>query len=181
MLRLDTLKPKKGSRHRKKRVGRGYSSGWGQQAGRGHKGQLARTGGKITPGFEGGQTPLYRRVPKKGFKNFARVKAAILNVKDLEKLDPKNWPAINPETVRKDLVRGNWENLRILGDGELTKAFVVQAHFFSANAEEKIKKAGGQATRIEHPSLAEERKKEARSKKKTKRKSSPTSDSKPQS
>lgn len=146
MLRLNTIKAQPGATHKRKRLGRGSGSGHGPTAGKGDKGQLARSGGSVRPGFEGGQMPLYRRVPKRGFTNFARRTQAIMNVGDFEKLAPAAFKdkELSLETLRAaNEVKGRYDRLVILGNGELTKAFVVKAHRCSPSAVEKIKKAGG--------------------------------------
>lgn len=142
---LATLAPKAGSKHYQKRVGRGRGSGLGQTAGKGHKGQLARTGGKVRRGFEGGQTPLYRRMPKFGFNNtdFATV-YDIVNLSQLEKLAG----TVTPESLKKSgVVHG--ELVKILGQGKLTKALTVRAHKFSETAKKAIEAAGGKTEVIE--------------------------------
>lgn len=134
MLELKNLKYKTGSKKKKKRVGRGTSSGFGKTCGRGHKGQKSRSGGTKGLRFEGGQTPLYRRLPKRGFKNYPFKKVyAVLNVSDLAGYEGE----VNKETLK---VSGL---LKILGGGELTKALSVHADKFSKSAKEKIEKAGG--------------------------------------
>ncbi|MEK6577951.1 MAG: 50S ribosomal protein L15 [Bdellovibrionota bacterium] len=141
MLRLNTIKAQPGATHKKKRLGRGSGSGHGPTAGKGDKGQLARSGGTSRPGFEGGQMPLYRRIPKRGFHNFARRTNAVLNLFDLEKLSIKE---ISLETLVADqALKGRYDRLTILGTGDLTKALVVKAHRVSGSAQEKITKAGG--------------------------------------
>src|SRR4051812_40999160 len=141
MLKLNTITAHLGATHKRKRLGRGSGSGHGPTAGKGDKGQLARSGGSVRPGFEGGQMPLYRRVPKRGFKNFARRSNAVLSVFDLEKLSLKE---ISLETLGEaNVVKGRHDRLTILGTGELTKAFTVKAHRISPSAQEKITKAGG--------------------------------------
>ena len=144
MLTLNTIKAQPGATHKRKRLGRGSGSGHGPTAGKGDKGQLARSGGSVRPGFEGGQMPLYRRIPKRGFKNFARRTNAILNLFDLEKLNPSEIKEISLETLSSNrLIKGRYDRLTILGTGELSKAFVVKAHRVSPAAREKIEKAGG--------------------------------------
>jgi large subunit ribosomal protein L15 len=134
MLQLNDLRPKAGSKKQKKRVGRGTSSGMGKTCGRGHKGQKSRTGGTKGPRFEGGQTPLYRRLPKRGFSNILfEKKYRVLNVSDLNKYEGE---------VNKDVV-GVSEPLKILGDGEIKKALSVRADKFSKAARKKIEAAGG--------------------------------------
>lgn len=144
MLRLNTIKAQPGATHKRKRLGRGSGSGHGPTAGKGDKGQLARSGGSVRPGFEGGQMPLYRRIPKRGFKNVARRTNAILNVSDLERLDQAIFKEISLEAlVASNVLKGRYDRLTILGTGDLTKSFVVRAHRVSPAALAKIEKAGG--------------------------------------
>jgi large subunit ribosomal protein L15 len=144
MLRLNNIIPRPGATQKRKRLGRGAGSGLGQTAGKGDKGQLARSGGTSRPGFEGGQMPLYRRIPKRGFTSFTRRAIAVINVADLERLDPKEIKEISLQTLGElRVVKGRHDRLTILGTGELTKAFAVKAHKVSPSAQEKIKKAGG--------------------------------------
>jgi large subunit ribosomal protein L15 len=140
--------PRGGGVKEKKRVGRGQASGTGKTAGRGGKGQKARTGNMNFIGFEGGQSPLQRRVAKRGFSNPFRVEYALVNVGQLDKLDAsRTW---GPEEFHDARVTSDRKDgLKILGDGELTKAQTVRAHKFSASAKEKIEKAGGKAEVIE--------------------------------
>jgi large subunit ribosomal protein L15 len=159
MLKLNTIKAQPGSTHKRKRLGRGSGSGHGPTAGKGDKGQLARSGGSVRPGFEGGQMPLYRRVPKRGFKNFARRTNAVLNLSDLEKFNVGSLSEISLETlVSQKLIKGRYDRLTILGTGELTKAFTVKAHRISASAVEKIQKAGGKAEVLSIPGAIEAKK-----------------------
>lgn len=154
MLKLNNMKSQPGATHKIKRVGRGQGSGWGQTAGRGVKGQSARAGGQSDPrpGFEGGQTPLYRRLPKQGFINIHRIPRAIMNVRDLEFIDNGEMKEITLETLQKARkVHSSAQRLSILGDGELTKAFTVKAHKITKTAEEKIKKAGGTVEILPEP------------------------------
>src|SRR6187402_3584700 len=146
MITLSALKPKQGSRHRRKRVGCGESSGHGKTSGRGHKGQKARSGGSIRLGFEGGQMPLIRRLPKRGFNNSAFHKRyAIVNLDDLNAFEAGT--AVNEEMLRESkLVRGDFVGIKILGDGELKHGLKVEADKVSASAREKIEKAGGTIT-----------------------------------
>ena len=167
MLRLNNIKAQPGAHRNTKRLGRGPASGQGGTSGKGHKGQKARKSGQVRPGFEGGQTPLYRRLPKRGFKNFARRESAVLNVGDLETLD-KAMKEVSLETLRAaGLIAGRCEKLAILGDGELTRPVLVKAHKLSESAKEKIAKAGGTAELIPVPGglkarqAAERRKKKA--------------------
>jgi large subunit ribosomal protein L15 len=138
--------PPGGGVKEKKRVGRGQASGTGKTAGRGGKGQKARTGNMNFIGFEGGQMPIQRRVPKRGFTNPFRVEYALINVGDLESL---GLPEVNLELLLEaGAVKDRKDGLKVLGDGELTKAVTVKAHKFSASAREKIEKAGGKAEEI---------------------------------
>jgi large subunit ribosomal protein L15 len=155
MLKLNSIRAQRGATHKRKRLGRGSGSGHGPTAGKGDKGQLARSGGSVRPGFEGGQMPLYRRVPKKGFKNIGRRAIAVLNLHNLEKLDPKNFSEISLETLSQAReIKGRYDRLAILGTGELTKAFNVKAHKVSPSAQEKITKAGGKVELIPIPGKA---------------------------
>jgi len=136
---LETLAPKAGSKHYIKRLGRGRGSGLGQTSGKGHKGQLARSGGKVRRGFEGGQTPLSRRVPKFGFNNTKfETKYSVLNLSDLNKLSGE----ITPETLKKAGLVHHFP-VKILANGKLDKALVVKAHKFSEKAKLAIEQAGG--------------------------------------
>ena len=139
-MNLSTVrKPRKASEN-KKRVGRGMGSGMGKTSTRGHKGQRSRSGSRMMRGFEGGQMPLHRRLPKRGFTNVFRQEYNIVN---LERLAALGESTINPEVLRKAGVISTNRRLKILGVGELTSAITVQAHKFSKSAEEKITKAGG--------------------------------------
>ncbi len=131
--------PKKASENRK-RVGRGMGSGMGKTSTRGHKGQRSRSGSRMLRGFEGGQMPLHRRMPKRGFTNIFRKEYAIVN---LEKLAALGETMITPEVLRKAGVIKTKHPVKVLGDGELSTALTVQAHKFSKSAQEKITKAGG--------------------------------------
>jgi len=127
---------------KRKRVGRGNGSGHGKTSGRGHKGQGARAGGGPRPGFEGGQMPLQRRIPKRGFHNPFKKKYALINVGQLEALDAGS--EVSPELLRgRGLVRSRGDRVKILGNGSLSKALTVKAHGFSSQAKEKIEAAGG--------------------------------------
>jgi large subunit ribosomal protein L15 len=142
-MNLSDLAPAPGSRKKRKRVGRGPGSGHGKTSCRGHKGQNSRSGGGVKPGFEGGQMPLQRRLPKRGFTNIFQKTFSIVNVSSLEKLEESE---ITPEVLIKEgLVRKIQDGVKILGNGELTKALTVKAHAFSASAKEKIEKAKGTA------------------------------------
>ena len=149
MSELSNLQPAPGAVRKKKRLGRGESSGWGKTAGAGHKGQKARRGNsKPAPGFEGGQMPLARRLPKRGFRPRNRVEYAIVNVGSLEGLDAAG--TVDLEALQAaGLVKKGRELLKVLAQGEITKAFTVRAHKFSAAAVEKITAAGGTVEIIE--------------------------------
>jgi len=141
-MRLHELSPPAGSRTRRKIVGRGPGSGHGQTSGRGEKGQKARAGGSSRPWFEGGQLPLHRRIPKRGFTNTFRKEYAILNVKDLERFEA--GASVTPASLAEaGLVRTAGTPIKILGEGSLSKALTVSAHRFSESATEKIQAAGG--------------------------------------
>jgi large subunit ribosomal protein L15 len=141
-MELNNLKPKKGSRHAKKRVGRGPGSGHGKTAGRGEKGQKSRSGFSRKLGFEGGQMPLHRRLPKRGFTNIFKKDYAVVNVSDLDRFD--NGASVDEAALRAaGLVKGQNDGVKILGDGELTKKLTVSATKFSKSAREIIEKAGG--------------------------------------
>ncbi len=155
MLRLNTIKAQPGATHKRKRLGRGSGSGHGPTAGKGDKGQLARSGGSVRPGFEGGQMPLYRRVPKRGFKNFARRTIAVLNLVDLEKLGASQLKEISLESlIAAKRIKGRYDRLTVLGEGEVTHAFHVKAHKVSASAQEKIAQVGGKVELIPVPGKA---------------------------
>lgn len=141
-MRLHALKPPEGARKRMKRVGRGPGSGHGKTAGRGHKGQKARSGGQVHPWFEGGQLPLYRRVPKRGFRNPLKKVYAIVNLKDLDRFEAgtKVTPALLEEA---GLVKNALKGVKVLGEGELRKPLHILAHKFSRSAAQKIREAGG--------------------------------------
>ena len=141
-MKLHELKYTEGARRSTKRLGRGNGSGLGKTSGRGHKGQNARSGGGVRLGFEGGQTPLARRLPKRGFTNFTRKEYAIVNVELLNKFE--NGVVVTPELlVEMGMVKKVLNGIKILGEGELEKALTVKAHKFSKTAVEVIEKAGG--------------------------------------
>jgi large subunit ribosomal protein L15 len=141
-MRLDELKPPRGAKKKAKRVGRGPGSGSGKTAGRGHKGQGSRAGGLKAAGFEGGQMPLQRRVPKRGFKNPFRKSYAEVNVKELERFTA-NTTVDEPLLRQSGVVKGAWDGVKLLGTGEITKPLVVKVHRCSGAAREKIEAAGG--------------------------------------
>src|ERR687883_15353 len=139
---LNSLKPAKGSTHKKKRVGRGPGSGLGKTAGRGEKGQKSRSGYSRKVGFEGGQMPLHRRLPKRGFTNIFKKEYAVVNVSDLERFD--SGATIDEAALRKaGLVKGKNDGVKVLGDGKLSKKLTVSATKFSASARKQIEAAGG--------------------------------------
>ncbi|OGR63885.1 MAG: 50S ribosomal protein L15 [Elusimicrobia bacterium GWB2_63_22] len=143
MVSLNNLKPKWGSIHKRKRLGTGQGSGHGQTSTRGQKGQNATSGGAKPDGFEGGQIPLLRRIPKSGFSNVRfRTKYEWVNISSLEKCF-KAGAEVTPDSLVKARLVKHVTLIKILGDGELTKALTVKAHGFSASAKEKIEKAGG--------------------------------------
>jgi len=144
---LDERKPAPGSNRKRKRVGRGDGSGHGKTSCRGHKGQGARSGGGTKPGFEGGQMPLQRRLPKRGFHNPFRIEMSVVNITQLEAF--ASGAEVTPEAlVAQGLVRGKNPRIKILGDGSLSKPLTVKAHGFSARAKEKIEASGGKAELI---------------------------------
>jgi large subunit ribosomal protein L15 len=144
-MRLHELKPRPGAKHRVKRLGCGESSGHGKTSGKGHKGQKARSGGSIRLGFEGGQMPLIRRLPKRGFNNAAfKTSFALVNIGDLEEFD--SGTRVNEQLLRdKGFVNGKCDGVKILARGELTKILTVEADKFSEAARQKIEQAGGSA------------------------------------
>lgn len=141
-MKLHEMKYTEGARKASKRVGRGHGSGNGKTAGKGHKGQNARSGGGVRLGFEGGQTPLARRLPKRGFTNFNRKEYAIVNVESLNVFE--NDTVVTPELlIECGLVKKELDGIKILGDGELEKKLTVQANKFSSSAKTLIEQAGG--------------------------------------
>ncbi len=144
-MRLEDLRPSPGAMKEKKRKGRGPGSGLGKTAGRGHKGQKARGKSKVEPWFEGGQTPLHRRLPKRGFKNFNKRYYAVVNVKTLEEKFEEGEQVTPEILLEKGIIKNVMDGVKILGDGELTKPLTVRAHAFSRSAKEKIEKVGGKA------------------------------------
>jgi large subunit ribosomal protein L15 len=141
---IGKLRPPSGAHKRRKRVGQGMGSGHGKTATRGSKGQRSRAGMRMRPGFEGGQMPLHRRLPKRGFTNIFKKQYAIVNLGDLEGFDPKE--KVTPELLQqRGLVKRLQDGLKVLGDGELKAPLQIAAHHFSKSAEEKIAKAGGKA------------------------------------
>lgn len=140
-MRISELRPAEGSVKKPKRLGRGPGSGHGKTSGKGHKGQKARSGGGVRVGFEGGQMPLQRKLPKRGFKNPFSKSFTILNIKDIASL---NLDTITPEILlKKGIIKSAKEKVKILGEGEVKRPLSVKAHAFSRVAEEKIKAVGG--------------------------------------
>ena len=142
-MKLHELEKNIGATHAKKRVGRGSGSGLGKTSGRGQKGQKARSGGSINPVFEGGQLPLYRRLPKRGFSNARfKVEYAVINLSDLNKFD--NGVEVTPELLKNmGILKNQLDGVKILGNGTLDKKLTVKAHKFTASAKEKIEAKGG--------------------------------------
>jgi large subunit ribosomal protein L15 len=149
-MKLHELKPNKGAKHRKKRLGSGESSGTGKTCGKGHKGQKSRSGGTIRTGFEGGQMPIHRRLPKKGFSNVAfRDKVVVVNVSSLEERFEAGATIDEAALRAAGLVKGRFDAIKVLGNGDLSKKFEVKAHRVSATARTKIEAAGGSVSKPE--------------------------------
>ncbi len=146
-MKLHELSPAIGSAKDNYRKGRGPGSGNGKTAGKGHKGQNARSGGGVRPGFEGGQLPLYRKLPKRGFNNKFATKYAIVNVSALEAFDDGAVVDMSA-LIEKKIVRKEYDGLKVLGNGELKKKLTVKAAIFSATAKEKIEAAGGKTEEV---------------------------------
>jgi large subunit ribosomal protein L15 len=143
-MKIEDLKPAPGSRKRNKRVGRGIGSGHGKTSCKGHKGQKARSGGTKGPGFEGGQMPLQRRIPKRGFKNRFAIEYAIINLKDIVKI--QDTDIITPEIfIEKGIIKDLKNGIKVLGNGDIQRPLTIKAHAFSASAISKISAAGGKA------------------------------------
>ncbi|NLC05507.1 MAG: 50S ribosomal protein L15 [Erysipelothrix sp.] len=141
-MKLHELKANPGARTNRKRIGRGHGSGTGKTAGKGHKGQLARSGGGSAPGFEGGQTPIYRRIPKRGFTNFTRKEYVAVNIETLNRFE--DGTEVTPELLAlSGIAKQQQDGIKILGEGKLEKKLVVRAHKFSKTAKEAIEQAGG--------------------------------------
>ncbi|WNC15096.1 50S ribosomal protein L15 [Brevibacillus brevis] len=141
-MKLHELQPAEGSRHTRKRIGRGIGSGTGKTAGKGHKGQNARSGGGVRPGFEGGQNPLYRRLPKRGFNNISRKEYAIVSLDALNRFE--EGTVVTPELLKETgVVSALRDGVKVLANGELTVKLTVKAHKFSGAAAEKIAQVGG--------------------------------------
>ena len=143
-MNLQDLAPAPGTNREARRIGRGHGSGWGKTAGKGHKGQNARSGGGVRPGFEGGQTRLARRIPKRGFTNIFATDYTTVNVSDLEKF--VDGTVVDAELLKAaGIIKKENDGVKVLGNGELTKKLTVKAAAFSGSAKEKIEKAGGEA------------------------------------
>ncbi|GED72462.1 50S ribosomal protein L15 [Brevibacillus reuszeri] len=141
-MKLHELQPAEGSRHTRKRLGRGIGSGTGKTAGKGHKGQKARSGGGVRPGFEGGQNPLYRRLPKRGFTNISRKEFAIVSLDALNRFE--EGTVVTPELLKETgVISALRDGVKVLANGELTVKLTVKAHKFSGAAAEKIAQVGG--------------------------------------
>jgi len=140
---LSNLKPFYGAKHKEKRVGRGHGSGHGKTSGKGHKGQKAREGLDIKPFFEGGQTPIIRRLPKRGFKNIFKVEYAVVNVGALSKAFSPNEVVDENSLREKGLIKGKGKPIKLLGNGEINIPLTIRVHAVSRSAEEKVEKAGG--------------------------------------
>jgi large subunit ribosomal protein L15 len=161
MLQLNTIKAQPGATRNRKRLGRGSGSGHGPTAGKGDKGQLARSGGHVRPGFEGGQMPLYRRLPKRGFTNPGRRDEFAINLGDLGTL-PASVKEVTLATLGEaGIAKGRFDRLVILGNGEIKRAVAVKAHRVSASARAKIEKAGGSVELLAIPG-AQKREKKAK-------------------
>lgn len=145
---LSNLKPFYGAKHKEKRVGRGHGSGHGKTSGRGHKGQKARTGLDIRPFFEGGQTPIIRRLPKRGFKNIFKVEYAVVNVGALSKAFSPNEVVDENSLREKGLIKGKGKPIKLLGTGEINIPLTIRVHAVSRSAKEKVEKAGGRVELI---------------------------------
>ena len=141
-MKIHELSPAEGSTKEVKRIGRGHGSGQGKTSGKGHKGQNARSGGGVRPGFEGGQMPLSRRIPKRGFNNIFAAKYTVINVSDLEVF--KEGTVVDAELLKASgIIKKQQDGVKVLGNGELSKNLTVKAVAFSQTAKDKIEKAGG--------------------------------------
>ena len=153
-IKLHELKPTAGSRKTRNRVGRGIGSGNGKTSGRGHKGQKARSGGGVRPGFEGGQMPIYRRLPKRGFKNIWAKEYAEVNIETLNRFE--DGATVDPVAlVESGILKNVLDGVKVLGNGELKKKLTVVANAFTKSAEEKIKAAGGKVELVVRKTFAE--------------------------
>lgn len=147
-MKLHELSPVAGSTKERKRIGRGPASGQGKTAGKGHKGQLARAGRGMRPGFEGGQMPLQRRVPKRGFNNIFRKDIAKVNVSSLDKVFDDGAVVTIDALIEKGLIKKALDGVKVLGNGEITKKLTVQVNAYSESAKQKIEAAGGKAEEV---------------------------------
>jgi large subunit ribosomal protein L15 len=141
-MKLHELKPADGSTKNRKRIGRGVGSGWGKSAGRGNKGHNARSGGGVRPGFEGGQMPLHRRLPKRGFTNIFKKEIAVINIRDLSRFEAGSI-VDEAALVGAGLVKGPRDGIKLLGQGEISAALTIKINAVSRSAREKIESAGG--------------------------------------
>ncbi len=141
-MKLNELSPAKGTRRARQRVGRGVASGWGKSAGRGNKGQGARSGGGVRPGYEGGQMPIHRRLPKRGFTNIFKKNFAIINIRDLARFE-SGHTVDEVELVKSGLVKGSYDGIKLLGQGEIDYPLQVKVSAVSKSAQAKITAAGG--------------------------------------
>lgn len=142
-MKLNELAPAPGSRKAGKRKGRGPGSGNGTTAGRGTKGHKSRSGGGVRPGFEGGQMPIHRRLPKRGFTNIFKKEYALINVRDLSRFEPGGDPIDEALLIKEGLIKGQYAGIKLLGQGEIDKPLVVKVHKASKTAFSKVEKAGG--------------------------------------
>ncbi len=147
-MKLHELSPAAGSTKERKRIGRGAGSGQGKTAGKGHKGQLARAGRGMRPGFEGGQMPLQRRLPKRGFNNIFRKEIAIVNLAAIDAAFDNGAVVTIDALIEKGLVKKSLDGVKVLGHGEISKSLTVQANAFSESAKQKIEAAGGKAEEV---------------------------------
>ncbi|MCF8068625.1 MAG: 50S ribosomal protein L15 [Desulfobacterales bacterium] len=141
-MKLNELSPAPGAHKNRKRIGRGVGSGTGKTAGRGSKGQNSRSGGGVRPGYEGGQMPIHRRLPKRGFTNIFKKNIAVINLKDLERFDT-DVVVNEAELVKAGLVKGKRDGIKLLGNGELKNPLTIQVNMVSTSAREKVEAAGG--------------------------------------
>lgn len=141
-MKLNELSPAEGSQRPRQRVGRGVGSGWGKTAGRGNKGQGQRSGGGVRPGYEGGQMPIHRRLPKRGFTNIFKKTFAIINIRDLARFDSGST-VDELELVKVGLIKGSYDGIKLLGQGEIDYPLQVKVNAISKSAHEKISAAGG--------------------------------------
>lgn len=141
-MKLHELKPAKGATKNRKRKGRGVASGLGKTAGRGTKGLKSRSGGAARPGYEGGQMPIHRRLPKRGFTNIFKKEIAVINIKDLERFE-KGTVVDQTELVRSGLLKGRWDGVKLLGQGDISIPLTVKLNAVSRSAKDKIEAAGG--------------------------------------